>query len=332
MHVLLPHSPWHYLGPGQDYVQKGSLGAREGIWTDAESISFGRERHLQQLKAADWMLGQVIARLKRIGAYDKSMIVATSDHGVAFRADSPSRGVSNQNYPEIMWTPLFVKRPNQTVGAVDDRSARSIDVLPTIADQLQIKIPWKVGGRSLFGAPRPIDSPRLLAPWYVNVVKPAPGHKFLSFDGPKGFATAIKLRASDATGDPALRLYRVGEFGGLIGAPVTPLVASGAAPHAATLDDAGEYAHVRPNARKIPWAYVHGSVVAAPGQWVAVAVNGKVAAVGMTSTKRSGNQARFAALLPPQLMKTGANDVKLYVVSGTAAAPKLEPTTLKRTN
>ncbi len=129
-----------------------------------------------------------------------------------------------------------------------------------------------------------------------------------------------------------MRLYRVGEYGGLIGSPVAPLASAAAAgtpATPATLDDAGDYAQVQPHARKIPWAYAHGTVDVGPGQWVAVAVNGRVAAVGMTSTKRASGQATLATLLPPQLMKTGANDVRLYVVSGPANAPRLAPTALQ---
>src|SRR2546430_8556651 len=46
--------------------------------------------------------------------------------------------------------PLFVKRPWQRGGAVDDGSARSIDIVPTIADALGIKVPWHLDGESLF--------------------------------------------------------------------------------------------------------------------------------------------------------------------------------------
>src|SRR4029078_741624 len=51
--------------------------------------------------------------------------------------------------------PLFVKYPRQRKGAVDSRAARTVDVLPTIADVLGIRMPWHVDGNSLLGAPVP---------------------------------------------------------------------------------------------------------------------------------------------------------------------------------
>lgn len=329
LHALLPHSPWHYLGAGQDYVETASLGRREGVWTDPAAVSLGRERHLLQLSAADWMLGRAIARLKRLGAYDDSLIVVTADHGVAFRPHGPSRGVSAGNYPEVMWTPLFIKRPHQMHGIVDDRPARSIDVLPTIADVLNVRLPWKVDGRSLLERPR-TDGPRRLASWYVNRVQPADGQDFVELNGPEGFAAVVRGRATGAVGDPRLRLYRVGEFGALVGTPVASLETLGGTPHPATLANAGAYERVDPDARRIPWAYVHGTVAIGPNRWIAVVVNDRVAAVGMTSTQRANGQSKFAAILPPQLMTRGANTIQLFVVAGTPGAPRLEPTNLSR--
>jgi arylsulfatase A-like enzyme len=41
---------------------------------------------------------------------------------------------------------------------VDDRSAQTIDVVPTIADELGIAIPWRVDGKSLLRPDRPYPS------------------------------------------------------------------------------------------------------------------------------------------------------------------------------
>ena len=41
---------------------------------------------------------------------------------------------------------------------VDDRSARTVDIVPTIVDLLHIKMPWKLDGLSLLSASRPFPS------------------------------------------------------------------------------------------------------------------------------------------------------------------------------
>ena len=51
--------------------------------------------------------------------------------------------------------PLFIKLPGQRRGRIISRPVRTIDLLPTIADVLGIRIPWHVDGRSLLRTARP---------------------------------------------------------------------------------------------------------------------------------------------------------------------------------
>jgi hypothetical protein len=328
LHVLLPHTPWHYLGPAQDYVTLAGQGVRVGTWRDSWNAAFGRARHLLQVQTGDWLVGQVVERLEQIGAYDDSLIVVTADHGVAFTPGVPSRGASNLNYAEVMWTPLLVKLPGQTEGSVDDRAAETIDIVPTIADELGVDLPWETDGRSLLGPPRP-DGPRRLADWGLNQVRPADGKSYVEFDGPSGFARLLRTTASRATGDPGLRLYRIGGYGTLVGRPAAPLVASGHAVVDATLENAAEYRNVRRDAERIPWAYAHGTVDVPAGAWVAVVVNGTIAAVSQTLPDSGADRSEYAAVLPPQLVRDGRNAVELFVVGGPLTAPKLRPARLR---
>ena len=47
--------------------------------------------------------------------------------------------------------PLFVKLPNQHEGRINDGLARTIDIVPTIAHVLGVKMPWHVDGKTLIG-------------------------------------------------------------------------------------------------------------------------------------------------------------------------------------
>jgi Sulfatase len=328
LHVLLPHTPWHYLGPGQDYVTLAGQGVRAGTWKDPWNAAFGRERHLLQVQTADWVVGQVVKKLKRIGAYDDSMIIVTADHGVAFLPHVPSRGAAQLNYPEIMWTPLLVKLPGQTAGVLDDRPAHSTDILPTIAEELKVKLPWKVDGRSLFGAPR-VDGLRRLSDWALNFVRPTDGKNYIEFDGPSGFARLLRTSASRATGDPALRIYRVGPYASLIGQRAARYVSATGTPPAATLEDPEKYQHVKLHAATIPWAYVTGTVDVPALRWVAVTVNGTIAGMAQTLPTGSAGRSEYAVVLPPSLVREGKNDIEIFVVSGDVFAPKLAPTRLE---
>ena len=164
LHVLLPHQPWHYLPSGQDYEEGAARGAPFYSWANESVARTARLRHLLQLQASDRLLGRIIDRLRELGVYDSSLVVVTADHGVAFEEGEAVRGLSAGSYEGVAWTPLFIKAPGQSQGVVDDRPVQSIDVLPTIADHLDVDLPWKLDGRSALGPRRP-EGPR---PFYKS--------------------------------------------------------------------------------------------------------------------------------------------------------------------
>ena len=53
------------------------------------------------------------------------------------------------NLEDIAYVPLFVKAPGRHRGSELRTLARTIDVVPTIADAVGVPIPWHVDGRSL---------------------------------------------------------------------------------------------------------------------------------------------------------------------------------------
>ena len=106
------------------------------------------QRHLLQLGYTDRLLGRLIARLEETGLWDEALVVVTADHGVSFRVgQSDRRAVTAENVEDIAPIPLFVKAPGQDRGRVTTGPVQTIDVLPTIADALGVRLPWKVDGR-----------------------------------------------------------------------------------------------------------------------------------------------------------------------------------------
>jgi hypothetical protein len=330
VHIVLPHSPWQFLGSGQDYnperrpVVPGIL-TPDLRWRDQFAATSTLQRHLLQVQVADALLGRIVAKLERIGAYDDSLLVVTADHGATFTAGEQLRGLSSVSYPEVMWTPLFVKAPGQDDGVIDDRTVRSIDVLPTIADHLRIDLPWKVDGRSARGAPRTDDALRIAATGWDDAPL-VPGEDYHEFDGSSGFRKVLGARAGTGGPDDGLELWRAGPYGALVGARADALVQAGASV-TATFDDDPDFEHVDPGARKIPWADLRGSVgLADERRPVAVVVNGVVASVTETSGRIDDTHTAFAAVLPPKLFRRGANDVRLYVVDGPPEDARLVAT------
>src|SRR5207248_6042161 len=153
-HVLLPHVPWQYLPDGRIYRTH----AREYVdginheesFGDKWLLEQGYQRHLMQVAFVDKMVGRLVERLKQVGIYDKALVIVTADNGESFLHLNHDRHIADPvTFTDIADTPLLIKRPGQTSGGYSDQHVRSFDVVPTIADMLGIRMPWKVEGRSL---------------------------------------------------------------------------------------------------------------------------------------------------------------------------------------
>ncbi|MEX2253765.1 MAG: sulfatase-like hydrolase/transferase, partial [Thermoleophilaceae bacterium] len=142
MHLLLPHVPWERMPSGKRYpTEDETLVGLQGTekWTDdRQRIRENHQRYLLQLAYTDRVLGRVLDKLRATGAYDRSLIVLTADHGVSFKPDDQRREINSANAEDIFPVPLFVKRPGQGRGRVLDRHVETIDIVPTIADALGI--------------------------------------------------------------------------------------------------------------------------------------------------------------------------------------------------
>ena len=86
MHVLLPHEPLEYMPIGQRYQAVAGSGLSGApSYDNAFLTDQALQRHLLQLGFVDRLLGQLIARLRRTGLWDRAMVVVVADHGISFR-------------------------------------------------------------------------------------------------------------------------------------------------------------------------------------------------------------------------------------------------------
>ncbi|MDX6507937.1 MAG: hypothetical protein QOG06_2581 [Gaiellaceae bacterium] len=156
LHVMLPHSPWRFLPSGDSYDVRQAPGwGPDEVWTENQAaVDQYWQRHLLQLGYADRVLGRLVRRMRATGLYDRALVIVTADHGVSFRAGEKRRPLSPANLQDIAYVPLFVKLPGQQRPRVVRLHARTIDVLPTLAGALGLRIPWELDGHSLI-APRP---------------------------------------------------------------------------------------------------------------------------------------------------------------------------------
>jgi arylsulfatase A-like enzyme len=100
--------------------------------------------------ADEALIGRLVARLKKMGLYDRSLIILTSDHGEEF-FDKGSWLHRNAVYNPTIKVPLVIKFPGlRDAGTRVDHYARLTDILPTILEEMGFDGPaGALDGKSL---------------------------------------------------------------------------------------------------------------------------------------------------------------------------------------
>ena len=317
MHVLLPHEPWLYLPTGQQFTAlRQSVGIQGGRWVDDRWASaVNHQRYLLQLGYVDTLLGRLVARLREVDVYDDALVVVTADHGASLQPGASFRRPTQSSFADVGAVPLFVKRPGQREGEVVDANVEVIDILPTLAAELGVELPWAADGADVL-------DPAL-------VPRPA---KVMFFDGarsrvegPRDTLAAVVESASRkfewfATGDPLdIRAFH-GGYGELIGRPADPLRAARPSDLRVVVDTFRLLQDVDPEAEFLP-VHITGAVPDlsddAPAPMLAVALNGVVAAVTRPYPfPVLGRRAAWEAIVDPARLEPGVNALEVFEILG----------------
>lgn len=294
IHTLLPHVPFQYLPSGRFYRRspKEALNGLEGRpgYGSRFVVEQAYQRHLLQLGATDRLLGKLLDRLHEVGIYDRAVVALVADHGISFRLGHDRRLVRRENVQEIAPVPFFVKAPGQRRGRISDKPLQTIDVLPTIADLLGVRIPWEVDGRS---ALRPADPGRrreIIAKKFKSVY----AVDTAGYEAAKQAALARKLRLFGAG------LYEFGPRPDLLGERV-PV--------------GGRVVTVDPGSGFVP-SHVVGTIPdgrRGGGRTVAVAVNGRIEATGTTFTLEGSDAEQYSVMVPERSLRPGRNRVEVLL-------------------
>ena len=324
LHSRLPHAHWVYVASGKRHSAQFLRGVRNEVWGPSEWLTIqGYQRHIAQTQFADALLGRLLHRLKEEGVFDRALVVVTADHGVSFRRNRPLRRARPETYQDIIAVPLFIKVPGQRTGSASDAWAETVDIAPTIASVLKQPLVWTADGRSLLDSTIPQRTKRTL---FMQA-----GGQFTSRTFPPQLsadATISRKLALFGSGDDADSLFRVGDARALMGRSVKEF------PHRqsgfrAGVDNAALYRDVRLDSDVLPmWleGHVFGSKETGPPENLAVVLNGTIVAVTQPFIDSAGRWA-FQGFLPESALRNGRNQVEIFAIEGTEAAPRLARTT-----
>ncbi len=168
VHYYDPH--WHYDPPApfDTTFDAAYDGHASGVWWDFKELS--REtiephdlRHIEalydgEILYTDRQVERLVRDMKRLGIFDKTLLVVTSDHGEEF-LEHGNWEHQKTLYDEQLRIPLIVKFPDgERAGERVSEPVTLIDVAPTIADVMELDVPASFRGVSLRGGE--LDSSR----------------------------------------------------------------------------------------------------------------------------------------------------------------------------
>jgi hypothetical protein len=311
-HLLLPHRPWIYLPSGlrtQDsrHLESPIHGLnRFGGPPDRFLRLHNYQRHLLQLRFTDRLLGRLLDRLTRGGMLDRTLLIATSDHGYSFTGRRREhRRLRPANVHQIASVPLLVKMPGQQAGRRDDALAANADVTPTVADALGVELGYPTDGSTVFGAAVHSRHSVLLA-------------------GQVGLSQTDFEQQRSGWRERRLQLFGVGNHGfwdgigpnrQLVGRRIGRVSRARRGRLRAQFIRADQLRHVRRASGVLPVEVLghirHGS---AQRHELALEVNGRIEAVARSFHLPGDPVEHFAIMLRPSALREGRNRVRLFDV------------------
>ena len=314
IHTLASHRPSRWLPSGQRIASlRGIPGLTDGRWTDTEwLVAQHHHADIMQAGLADTLVGRMRARLTSEGLYADALMIVTADHGVSLRPGAYARNFDADNATEILSVPLIVKPPSGVAtaarGTIDDSNAETIDVLPTVAEVLGIRAPWKVDGRALLGA----DPPRSVKQFFFNAASMT---ETFAPDALSSQRDEVARRAAAMFGLDRWPAFTVPGYLSLIGRDVASFGEIERLDSVrVVVENKDALADIDPQARDLPSQVVgrlaQSDSAAATRYVLAVALNGEVVA----TTRVWPGSLRWMAMLRPDRFKAGANDVEVFVV------------------
>jgi len=125
-----------------------------------DKLDVVKDLYADSLAYSDFQIGKLIAHLREIGQWDRTLLVVTGDTGQAFY-EHGTVAHAGAIWNEVMRVPLVIRAPGMTP-AVDPRPAQQIDVPPTVLDLLGLPPHPGYQGRSLVGPYDGSDRSRFL--------------------------------------------------------------------------------------------------------------------------------------------------------------------------
>ncbi|WP_162942364.1 sulfatase-like hydrolase/transferase [Desertimonas flava] len=298
-HALLPHVPYRYFPNGVSYEPISVTRGLDPMWIDdSDFMDVMRQRYFLQSMYVDSMVGSFLDRLEATSMLDDALVVVLADHGVSLDPATALRGPEegeDETRSGVHPIPMFVKLPGQQDGVIDERQAQNIDVLPTVADVLDLDLPsdWVFDGQSLLEEDR--EGPRR---WLNGETT----------SDPDPIAFGIRLRSGLRELPGRADFIGVGPYGDLIGRSLDEFEVSTETKGTLRLDLPSAYDDIDPSVL-LPALLTGSTEDLTDDDWLAITIDGTIAGVGPVYRGET-----LDVLLDPQTLTAGHHDVRAFAV------------------
>jgi hypothetical protein len=209
---------------------------------------------------------------------------------------------------------LLIKLPEQQRGRYSDLHVRTIDLLPTIADALDVRIPWPISGRSFLRSDYVPDREVVVFPQGDG--PPPPVRMSLAeYERDVSATLAAKQRLFDHG------IYAIGPQPELVGREAP--AAAAASSLRATIDQPQRLTSVDTRSVFVP-SNVTGRLTGAgtrTGLPLAIALNDHIVATGWSAQLEGADNVIFSFMIAPRLLHDGHNDARVYLIDRTRLVP-----------
>ena len=338
LHTMLSHTPHMLLPDGRVNATRASVklldlpralpGKYRDAWTDDQwAVAQNHQRHLLQSAFVDKVIGELVARLKGQGLYDRSLVIVLADHGIAFRSNSPRRDYTPETAADVMRVPLLMKLPATGPGLlvptttidgqhVSDANVETIDIVPTVADLLGLTMPWKADGISLVSG----AATRAEKTLYYDSAERS---KTFAAGEPSIERDLARKTALFGGAENVYRVPRPPRFADLVGRPLDELAVSGNGGGTVEVDFLSEFRNIPPDGTEVPFDFggrLPEAATRGTPTYLAVVVNGVVAAVTHTWARQPDG---WLATPPLDAWRAQNNEVQVFRLDEAGGRPVL---------
>jgi len=167
LHYVNPHTPYTppapfdraFLDAGAEQGPKLRVmpGFQGGIprplyVSGQRRLAYYTAQYDGEIAAVDQEIGRVLDALRASGAWGRTLIVFTSDHGESLGEHDYYFDHGNDLFDPCLRVPLVVVVPGAAPGVRSPALASTLDVLPTVLDIVKLPYPANLAGTSLAGA------------------------------------------------------------------------------------------------------------------------------------------------------------------------------------